>query len=128
MFPVLQVLSLREPTFQGIEEEATDAIDFSQPRSLTLRFCWGWEAFLLHGISSSLPTNLKILEIQSGNEDQDSPAATMAQFLSAGDSIEQLFLSHKWVESTPEIWNATRHQKSSLKVFVYHRRKIQSHL
>jgi hypothetical protein len=70
---------------------------------------------------------LKILEIQSGDEDQDSPAETMAQFLSACDSIEQLFFSHKWVKSTPGIWNAIRHQKSSLRVFVYHQRETHFH-
>jgi hypothetical protein len=124
MFPSIQVLSLSAVSLTSSEVETAYAFNFGSLRSMKLRFCPGWEKFLLNVRNSNQPIRLKSLEVQH-TVSYDEPASEegLAGFLAAFEGLEELFLSssHSMIL---DIWRATLHHKATLRRFVHHQRTV----
>ncbi|PVH91917.1 hypothetical protein DM02DRAFT_635787 [Periconia macrospinosa] len=124
MFPALQILSLSGLSFESAAEEMSYAFDFGSLRSLKLRFCFGWERFLLCGSRLNRPTRLKCLEIQSAISYEESVEESVSEFLRSFHGLEQLAISTGSPAWALDIWRAALHHKSTLKAFAHHQRNI----
>ncbi|PVH92987.1 hypothetical protein DM02DRAFT_619586, partial [Periconia macrospinosa] len=126
MFPALQVLSLSGLSLESAAKEMAYAFDFGSLRSLKVRFCFGWEEFLLCGSCLNRPIRLKCLEIQSTISQEVSVERSISEFLRSFHGLEQLAISTGSPAWILEIWRAALHHKSTLKAFTHHQRDINT--
>ncbi|KAF2193899.1 hypothetical protein K469DRAFT_782205 [Zopfia rhizophila CBS 207.26] len=120
MFPALQVYSLSNVSFKSAAKEMAYAFDFGLLYSLKLRFCFGWERFLLRGSCLSRPTRLKLLEIQSTIHYEVQAEDSISEFLGSFHGLEQLAISTGSLAWTLDIWRVVLYYKSTLKAFAHH--------
>ncbi|KAH7071147.1 hypothetical protein BKA63DRAFT_67729 [Paraphoma chrysanthemicola] len=124
MFPAVRVLSFSNIPFGSNAQIIADAFAWGSLNSLTLRFCDGWENFLLCGSVSSCPIGIKSLKLQSTLGEEIDADVTIATFLGSFQGLEELFLSHGSPASTLVIWNALVHHQATLTTFVHHQRGL----
>jgi hypothetical protein len=124
LFPTVTVLSLSNIPFGSDAQDMAHVFDWGLLRSLTLRFCDGWEDFLLRGIKLSCPSKLRSLELQSTLNEEIDAEGSIAEFLGSFQGLEQVAISHGSPSFTRDIWDALVHHKSTLRTFVHHQRGL----
>ena len=99
-------------------------LDFGLLRSLRIRYCEGWEEFLLVLSRRARPPRLRSLEITWWlNEDDPSmPHEAIQTFLRAFKGLEELFLNADSGADPLDVWTAALHHRASLRRFVHHQR------
>ncbi|KAK3897443.1 AAA family ATPase, partial [Staphylotrichum tortipilum] len=124
IFPSISTLSL---TGVPLTAAMAHALGFNTLRSLTIRDCLGWREFLTRVAESGLPAQLKAFQIcdRDGQDPESGLGHTViADFLSAFEGLEELFISHHGPEHALELWRRVAHHRATLKNFVYHRRAV----
>ncbi|KAF2490401.1 hypothetical protein BU16DRAFT_622012 [Lophium mytilinum] len=118
----LETLSLSAVDFQFAQGAIACAFDLGSLTSLKLRWCPGWQDFLLHAGLEGQPIRLKSLEIQSDSEAEMAYTHTMYLFLGRFEGLEELIISTASRGGTLAIWNSLLHHKSTLKRFFHRQR------
>lgn len=122
LLPAIRVLSLSQVP---VSASMVFAVDFPAIESFTLRRCPGWDELLEHVLHLGLSIKLSILEIQETDDVTHGEADhTLAQFLSAFEGLQELFISHQGPSHTLALWELFRGRHSTLRRFVYHQRTI----
>jgi hypothetical protein len=128
IYPAVQVLSLSKTPFDSVAQDIAHAFNWGLLRSLTLRFCEGWEDFLFYGSGLSCPATLKALKIQATINEEIDAERSISTFLGSFQGLEQLLLSNFSPSTTLDIWHALIHHKATLRTFVHHQRGLQEDL
>ncbi|PSN67578.1 hypothetical protein BS50DRAFT_664867 [Corynespora cassiicola Philippines] len=124
VFQSLQLLSFTALSFKPETLAIVQALATASLRSLTIRFCTGWEEFLQQLCP---PKTLKALEIQYAVAQETAISENMiAGFLERFKGLEELSLLTSVSGDVVRLWRAASHHKETLKRFVHHQRTIDA--
>ncbi|KAH7067917.1 hypothetical protein FB567DRAFT_541451 [Paraphoma chrysanthemicola] len=124
MFPAVRVVYFSDMSLGSTAQNIADAFDWGSLISLTLRFCEGWEDFLLRGSVSSCSIGLTSLNLQFSPCEEIDAENTIATFLRSFQGLEDLSISHGSPTFTLVIWDALLHHKATLTTIVHHPRGL----
>jgi hypothetical protein len=100
-------------------EELACAFDFGDLRDLKIQLCDGWEDFLITAGRVSCLSRLESLDIHSDYTQDGGTDEIFREFLCSFQGLTRLAVSTYAFWATPDLREAAKHHKATLKAFVH---------